>query len=259
MFDQLVVSTVQRSKRRTAKFFFGTGVFYLVVVSSAFALSILMANPRLADTEVLTLVGRLPSPRSPIVHEIRQGSPSTTPPDLNNVQDFDAILSHRTTTQRRFPLPPGAFVPSGQAWLGAEGEGGPPSGIGSPGVFGGERMGDPPPTPDPPKPKPPAQPTVVDNKPIKVPSTVLQGKAIERRKPSYPPLAVQIRLQGDVAVEIIIAPDGRVETARVISGHPILATSAREAAMAWRFEPTLLNKVPVRVTGVITFVFKLSD
>ncbi|MEK6410043.1 MAG: energy transducer TonB [Acidobacteriota bacterium] len=258
MFDQLVVSTVQRSKRRTAKFFFGTGVFYLVAVSSAFALSILMANPRLADTEVLTLVGRLPSPRSPIVHEIRQGSPSTTPPDLNNVQDLDQILSHSTTTQPRVPLPLGAFDPSGEAWSGPQGEG-PPSDIGSLGVVGGERMGDPPPAPDPPKPKPAAQTTAVDNKPIKVPSSVLQGKAIERRKPSYPPLAVQIRLQGDVAVEIIIAPDGRVETARVISGHPILATSAREAAMGWRFESTLLNKVPVRVTGVITFVFKLSD
>jgi hypothetical protein len=29
--------------------------------------------------------------------------------------------------------------------------------------------------------------------------------------------------------------------------------------MGWRFQPTLLNGVPVRVTGVITFVFRLGD
>lgn len=256
MFDKLVVSTVQRSKRRTAKFLFGTGVFYLVAASGAFALSVLMANPKLADTEVVTLVGTLPSPRSPIVDKVRPGSQSTRRPDPNNVQDLDQILSHRTTTQPSVP-PLGTFTPSGQGGLGAQGEG-PPSSISSLGIVGGERMGDPPLAPDPPKPKPAVQ-TAVDLKPIKVPSSVLQGKAIQRLKPSYPPLACQIRLQGGVAVEIIIAPNGRVETARVISGHPMLAASAREAAMGWRFEPTLLNGVPVRVTGVITFVFKLNE
>jgi TonB family protein len=92
-----------------------------------------------------------------------------------------------------------------------------------------------------------------------IPSSVLQGKAIERRKPIYPPLARQIRLQGDVSIEVIIAPDGHVESARIVSGHPMLADKAREAALGWRFQPTLLNNVPVRVTGVIVFVFKLSE
>jgi outer membrane biosynthesis protein TonB len=36
-------------------------------------------------------------------------------------------------------------------------------------------------------------------------------------------------------------------------------TSAIDAARRWRFEPTLLNGVAVRVTGVITFVFKLNE
>jgi TonB family protein len=94
---------------------------------------------------------------------------------------------------------------------------------------------------------------------MRITSNVLQGKAIDRRTPSYPPLARQIRLQGDVSVEVIISPEGRVESARVVSGHPMFAPYAREAALGWRFEPTLLNDVPVRVTGVITFVFKLNE
>jgi TonB family protein len=57
----------------------------------------------------------------------------------------------------------------------------------------------------------------------------------------------------------MIAPDGHVESARVVSGHPMLADKAREAALGWRFQPTLLNNVPVRVTGVIVFAFKLNE
>jgi protein TonB len=44
-----------------------------------------------------------------------------------------------------------------------------------------------------------------------------------------------------------------------MSGHPMLITAAVDAARGWRFGPTFLNGVPVRVTGVITFVFKLNE
>jgi len=107
--------------------------------------------------------------------------------------------------------------------------------------------------------KPAIVTTVTNNSPVTVTSTVLQGKAIERRVPVYPELVRRIHLQGDVAVEVIISPEGRVESARAISGHPMLIATALEAARGWRFGPTILNGVPVRVTGVITFVFKLTE
>jgi protein TonB len=89
-------------------------------------------------------------------------------------------------------------------------------------------------------------------------STVLQGKAIERRTPAYPALARQIHLSGSVSVEVMISLDGRVEAARAVSGHPLLVAAAIEAARGWRFEPTLLNGTPVRVTGVIVFNFTMQ-
>jgi periplasmic protein TonB len=113
----------------------------------------------------------------------------------------------------------------------------------------------PPRPPDPPAP----QPRAADNKPLPLSSRVLHGKAIERVVPSYPELPKRIRLQGEVSVEVIISPDGRVESARVVSGHPMLLQAALDAARRWRFDPTSLNGVPVRVTGVITFVFKLNE
>jgi len=88
---------------------------------------------------------------------------------------------------------------------------------------------------------------------------VLQGKAIERRTPPYPEIPKRMHVQDAVSVEVIISPEGVVESARAVSGHPLLRRAAEDAARGWRFQPTLLNQVPVRVTGVITFVFKLND
>jgi protein TonB len=99
---------------------------------------------------------------------------------------------------------------------------------------------------------------VDDNKPVRLVSTVLQGKAIVRQTPDYPPLAKQIRLAGPVQVEIMVSPDGRVESVRVVSGHPLLSAAAVKAAYGWRFGPTILNGTPVRVTGVIVFNFTLE-
>jgi protein TonB len=91
-----------------------------------------------------------------------------------------------------------------------------------------------------------------------VPSQVLQGKAIVRRTPDYPAIPRQIRLEGQVSVEVIISPGGQVESARAVSGPTLLRAAAVGAAEGWRFEPTLLNGTPVRVTGVIVFNFKLE-
>jgi TonB family protein len=94
---------------------------------------------------------------------------------------------------------------------------------------------------------------------MRIPSKILQGHAIERYSPDYPKIARQAGVHGEVSVEVIVSPTGSVESARAISGHPLLASCAVEAARRWRFQPTLLNGVAVRVTGVITFVFKLDE
>jgi TonB family protein len=95
-----------------------------------------------------------------------------------------------------------------------------------------------------------------DRAPLKVSGAILQGKAIERKIPDYPQLARQIHLEGQVVVEVVISPDGRVESAHAISGHPLFVKAATDAAWGWRFQPTMIGDVPVRVTGVLTFVFK---
>ncbi len=77
-------------------------------------------------------------------------------------------------------------------------------------------------------------------------------------QPVYPPLAVQMHLEGTVQLHAIIGLDGAVTSLEVLSGHPILARTAREAARQWRYRPTLLNGNPVEVETYITVIFQLQ-
>jgi periplasmic protein TonB len=105
---------------------------------------------------------------------------------------------------------------------------------------------------------PPPAPAVVKPPTQRLPSQVLSSKALNLPQPVYPMIARQIRAQGPVNVQILVDEQGRVVSAQPISGHPTLIPAAREAAMRARFSPTVLNGVPVKVQGVITYNFVLQ-
>ncbi len=58
----------------------------------------------------------------------------------------------------------------------------------------------------------------------------------ELSRPSYPPLARQTRISGEVILLLGIRRDGSVESSEVISGHPLLAQTALDSAQHSRFE-----------------------
>jgi periplasmic protein TonB len=99
--------------------------------------------------------------------------------------------------------------------------------------------------------QPPVAPKVV-TKPI------LNGYAISLPKPPYPNLARQIGMQGTVSVQVLLNEDGKVVSAKAVSGHPTLAPAAVTAAYQARFTPTLYGGQPVKVSGVITYNFRLN-
>src|SRR5436853_6255038 len=86
---------------------------------------------------------------------------------------------------------------------------------------------------------------------------VLQGSAMKRVEPVYPPLAKTARVSGTVVVEVTVDETGTVIAARSVSGHPLLKPAAETAARGWEFKPTLLQGTPVKVIGTITFNFQL--
>ena len=94
--------------------------------------------------------------------------------------------------------------------------------------------------------------------PIRKSGGVLQGSAIKRVEPVYPPLAKAAQVSGAVVVELTLDEEGNVIAARAISGHPLLKDSAVAAATEWKFNPTTLSGVPVKVIGTITFNFTLN-
>ena len=84
---------------------------------------------------------------------------------------------------------------------------------------------------------------------------VLNGKATDLVKPAYPPAARAVRASGAVNVQVTIDEKGDVISAVAVSGHPLLRSSAVQAARSSKFAPTLLSGKPVKVTGVLVFNF----
>jgi protein TonB len=103
------------------------------------------------------------------------------------------------------------------------------------GVLGGVIGGLPQAAPPPPPPPPPQQAEA----PKPTPERIRVGGQVEAFKlehevlPAYPALASQARVQGVVRLSAIIGKDGHVENLKVISGHPLLISSALEAVRQW--------------------------
>jgi periplasmic protein TonB len=96
-----------------------------------------------------------------------------------------------------------------------------------------------------------------DKKPLKLSAGVVQAQLISRIEPRYPPLALQIRLEGTVRLRAIVGRDGRISSLEVINGHPLLVEAALEAVRQWRYRPTMLDGEPVEVETTISVVFQL--
>jgi TonB family protein len=90
---------------------------------------------------------------------------------------------------------------------------------------------------------------------IKVSGDVLQGSAINRVQPDYPPIAKAAHASGKVQVVVTVSEEGKVTQTEVISGHPLLRDAALKAAGGWTFKPTELSGVPVKVQGILSFNF----
>ena len=76
-------------------------------------------------------------------------------------------------------------------------------------------------------------------------------RAKSKVQPFYPELARKMNITGTVKVEVTVLPNGNVKEARVVGGHPVLATAALDAAKKWRFEPAAAES-----SGVIEFKFE---
>ncbi len=104
------------------------------------------------------------------------------------------------------------------------------------------------PPPPPPKPTPKPAPKTISG-------GVVNGKAISLPAPPYPAAAKAVGAKGSVSVQVLIDENGNVVSAAATGGHPLLRSAAEGAARRAKFRPTELSGQPVKVSGVITYVF----
>jgi TonB family protein len=75
--------------------------------------------------------------------------------------------------------------------------------------------------------------------------SIQQAVLISKKDPAYPQEARRAGVKGVVELVATIGTDGHVKAARTLHGDPLLAQSAEEAVLKWRYKPTLLNGTAV--------------
>jgi TonB family protein len=74
----------------------------------------------------------------------------------------------------------------------------------------------------------------------------------------YPPAARAQHVQGDVSIDALIDPTGKVTATKVITGNPLLQSAAVESLRLWKYQPARLNgeAIPIHINVTITFHLK---
>ena len=84
---------------------------------------------------------------------------------------------------------------------------------------------------------------------------IVGGRLLHKEDPKYPKQARKQKLEGQVVLLITVNEGGSVSSVSVLSGEPVLGSSALSAALKWKFEPFTQNGHAVRVQRQLTFKF----
>jgi protein TonB len=76
-----------------------------------------------------------------------------------------------------------------------------------------------------------------------------------RTQPEYPPLAKQMRVTGEVRLDVYLNEDGSLDHIHVISGNALLAGAAQNAVKQWKFGPPVVDDKPVKAVASYSFAF----
>jgi TonB family protein len=89
-----------------------------------------------------------------------------------------------------------------------------------------------------------------------VPAEVMEKLLVHRVEPVYPPEARQARLEGIIALDVIVGRDGTVLSMKPLNGPDVLARAAMDALRWWKFEPYRVNGEPAVVETTVAVEFK---
>ena len=89
-----------------------------------------------------------------------------------------------------------------------------------------------------------------------VPAEVMQKLLVHRVEPVYPAEARKERLEGTIALDIVVGRDGSVLRVHALNGPDVLATAAMDALRWWKFEPYRINGEAAAVETTVAVEFK---
>jgi protein TonB len=89
-----------------------------------------------------------------------------------------------------------------------------------------------------------------------VPAEVMEKLIIHRVEPTYPAEARQGKLEGTIALDIVVGRDGSVVSMHALNGPEVLARAAMDALRWWKFEPYRVNGEPATVETTVAVEFK---
>jgi len=90
---------------------------------------------------------------------------------------------------------------------------------------------------------------------IRVSSDVAARGLAHVVEPAYSP---DVGITGTVVLHAIISREGEVTQLELVSGQPVLAQWAIDAARQWRYKPLKINGEPIQVDTTINVVFALD-
>jgi len=108
-----------------------------------------------------------------------------------------------------------------------------------------------------PSPAAPAAPTVKEGDLVEPGAGVVPPALVSMPQPSYPPLAKERRIQGDVVVDVLVDENGQVRDARISKGNPVFNAEALATARGARFRAPTKDGVRVKMWFKLTFPFRL--
>ena len=109
-----------------------------------------------------------------------------------------------------------------------------------------------------PPPLPPPAPPV-SHEPVRIGGQVSAPALVKRVEPQYPAIAQMAAIDGVVILDAIVDEHGRVQSLKVLRGHPLLAKAATEAVQQWEYEPLKLNGTPTAFELTVSLWFHFDD
>ena len=95
------------------------------------------------------------------------------------------------------------------------------------------------------------------DEPKKVTKAEARAAIASMTPPDYPAVARQLKIQGAVELNVVVAESGEVVKVEIVSGNAVLTGSASQAVKRWKFKPFLEDGKAIRVLAPITLDFKL--